>query len=152
MVVIVGHVGADPEFLELPGVTSKTGLPMGYFKFNVATNYSYKVPMTDEYESKVSWNRISVPGDLLPSEVQKGAKVYVHGRLQSWAVEGKYGVEIVARPKDVKVLKQAAHKLEVIPAAQASGEVQYPPLSLQALNASKVGTLGDGATCGQSGT
>jgi single-strand DNA-binding protein len=76
-VILVGHVGRDPEsrsFQDGTGVTN----------FSLATSERFKDKASGEYRDAVEWHRVSCFGKL--SEIankylNKGSQVYVEGKL-----------------------------------------------------------------------
>jgi len=95
-VMLIGHLGQDPEFRHTPG-----GMPVA--TFSLATNKRW----TDQNgpQEKVEWHRIVVWDKLAENCAEyltKGKQVYVEGSLQTRSYTGKDGVdrkatEIVAR-------------------------------------------------------
>jgi single-strand DNA-binding protein len=97
-VILIGHVGADPDVKFTPG-----GTPVA--KFSLATNERFKDKSgawqdRTEWHNIVAWQRLA---EIVGEYIKKGAKVYIEGRLQtsSWADkqsgDKKYRTEIVAQ-------------------------------------------------------
>ena len=87
-VVIVGHIGADPETRFTPSGTAVTN-------FNLATNESRK-NSEGEYQDRTEWhscvlfgNRAEFAGEYL----KKGQLVYLEGRLQTRSWEDDSGIK-----------------------------------------------------------
>ena len=104
-VVILGHLGADPELRKTDGGTPVTNL-------RVATNATWRNG-DGEKEQRTDWHQIVVWGrqaEQCGQLLRKGALVLVSGRIQSrewtddegnrrWATEIVAGsVEFVGRP------------------------------------------------------
>jgi len=95
-VIVIGHLGANPELKYLP-----SGQPV--CEMRVATSETYR-DRNDQPAERTEWHRIVVWGKTAENcskFLQKGRQVYVEGRLQtrSWDdKEGKkqYMTEIVA--------------------------------------------------------
>ena len=80
-VILVGHLGGDPESRFTPGGTAVA-------TFSVATNESRK-NSEGSWEDHTEWNRCVLFGkqaEFAGEYVKKGQMVYVEGRLQtrSW--------------------------------------------------------------------
>ena len=87
-VVLVGHLGGDPE-------TRFTASGAAVANFNLATNESWR-DANSEIQDKTEWHRCvmfgksaELGGDLL----KKGQLVYVEGKLQTRNWEDKDGVK-----------------------------------------------------------
>lgn len=93
-VIIVGHLGADPEFKAL------TNSPV--CNFSVAT--SEKWVKDGEHHERTEWHRIVVWGKLAEicnKYLTKGSQVLLEGKLQTRSWEGqdgnkKYTTEVIA--------------------------------------------------------
>ena len=95
-VILVGHLGKDPEVRHLEGNTSVA-------TFTLATSESYttkdgrKVAQT-EWHNIVAWRGLA---DIAAKYLQKGKQVYIEGKLRSRSYDDKEGnkryiTEIVA--------------------------------------------------------
>ena len=94
-VILVGHLGKDPEIRYLEGGVSVTSFPL-------ATSESYnkdgrKVEQT-EWHNIVMWRGLA---DVVAKYLQKGKLVYIEGKLRTRSFEDKdgfkkYTTEIVA--------------------------------------------------------
>ena len=96
-VILVGHLGKDPEVKFTP-----QGTPVA--KITIATNSKFKGKdgnwqETTEWHNVVLWQRLAeIAGEYL----KKGGQVYIEGRLQtrSWddkqTGQKKYMTEVVA--------------------------------------------------------
>lgn len=97
-VILVGHVGKDPEVRY-----SQSGTPVA--NFSLATNERFK-DRNDEWQERTEWHNIVAwqrLAEIVGEFVFKGSKLYVEGKIQtsSWedrqSGERKYRTEIVAR-------------------------------------------------------
>jgi single-strand DNA-binding protein len=86
-IVLVGHLGADPESRFTPsGVAVST--------FNMATNESWK-NKEGEYEDRTEWHRIVLYGkaaETASEYMKKGQLAYVEGRIRTRSWEDKDGM------------------------------------------------------------
>jgi single-strand DNA-binding protein len=94
-VILIGRLGADPEIRATP-----SGMSVG--NINVATNRVYK-DRNGQMQDETTWHRVVLWGktaDLAKEYLQKGARVYIEGRIQnrSWddqSGQKRYTTEIV---------------------------------------------------------
>jgi single-strand DNA-binding protein len=94
-VILVGHLGKDPEIRSLEGGVSVTSFPL-------ATSETYnkdgrKVEQT-EWHNIVMWRGLA---DMAAKFLQKGKLVYIEGKLRTRSFEDKeghkkYTTEVVA--------------------------------------------------------
>jgi len=101
-VILVGHLGQDPEIRYMADGTAVTN-------FSIATSESWKDKQTGEKKERTEWHRIvawRALGEICGKYLSKGRQVYVEGKLQtrSWEKDGttRYTTEIVA--SDVQFL------------------------------------------------
>jgi len=97
-VILVGHVGKDPEVKYAP-----SGVALA--KFSLATNERFK-DRSGEWQDRTEWHNVLAwqrLAEIVGEYVHKGDKLYIEGRLQtsSWedrnSGEKKFRAEIVAR-------------------------------------------------------
>jgi len=86
-VILVGHLGKDPEVRYLEGGVSVTSFPL-------ATSESYnkdgrKVEQT-EWHNIVMWRGLA---DVAAKYLQKGKLVYIEGKLRTRSFEDKEGLK-----------------------------------------------------------
>ena len=94
-VILMGHVGKDPELRFLPsggGITS----------FSVATSESWKDKNSGEQKENTEWHRcvaFNKLAEIIGEYVKKGSKLYIEGslRTRSWDQDGitRYATEII---------------------------------------------------------
>jgi single-strand DNA-binding protein len=94
-VILVGHLGADPELRYTAGGTAVA-------KFRIATTESF-TDKSGNRQERTEWHRITAWGKLAEicgQYLSKGRMVYIEGRIRSdtWEQEGvkRYSYEIVA--------------------------------------------------------
>ena len=87
-VILVGHLGGDPESRFTPGGTAVA-------TFSIATNESRK-NSEGNWEDHTEWRRCVLFGkqaEFAAEYVKKGQMVYVEGRLQTRSWEDKEGMK-----------------------------------------------------------
>lgn len=96
-VMIIGHLGQDPEVRNLPSGGKVVNL-------SVATSESWKDKQSGERREKTEWHRVVIFNEALcrvaEDYLRKGSKVYIEGQLQTrkWKDQqnnDKYSTEIV---------------------------------------------------------
>lgn len=95
-VIIIGHLGRDPEIRSTQGGTEVCRL-------NVATTRQWINKQTQEKMEETEWHRVTVWGKQAVhcnQYLAKGREVYVEGRLKtsSWEKDGikRYSTDIIA--------------------------------------------------------
>ena len=96
-VILVGHLGKDPEVRYSPNGGAVANITL-------ATSESWKDKVSGEKQERTEWHRVVFFGrlaEIAGEYLKKGAQIYVEGRLQTrkWQdKEGKdrYTTEIVA--------------------------------------------------------
>lgn len=96
-VILVGHLGKDPEVRYSPNGGAVANVTL-------ATSESWKDKNTGEKQERTEWHRVVFFGrlaEIAGEYLKKGAQIYVEGRLQTrkWQdKEGKdrYTTEVVA--------------------------------------------------------
>lgn len=96
-VILVGHVGQDPDVRFMPDGTTA-------MNFSVATNRRWTDRTSGELREETDWHRISVfdkLADVMAKFLKKGTQVYVEGRLRTrkWTDKDnveRYTTEVVA--------------------------------------------------------
>jgi single-strand DNA-binding protein len=87
IVEIAGRLGSDPN-------EHRTDSGFAIAGMSVATNRNWKDRNTGEWQERTDWHQVSVFGkraEWCISELKKGSRVRVVGRLQTDVVEDKYG-------------------------------------------------------------
>jgi len=86
-VILVGHLGADPEVRYTQGGTAVANL-------RLATNESYNDKNSGERVEKTEWHRIVGWGklaEIMGEYLKKGRQVYIEGSLQTRQWQDKEG-------------------------------------------------------------
>ncbi|MFU8861677.1 MAG: single-stranded DNA-binding protein [Cyclonatronaceae bacterium] len=87
-VMIIGHLGADPDVRYSQNNTAIATL-------SVATNERYK-DQNGDWQESTEWHRIVAFGriaEICQEYLKKGSKIYVEGSLQTRSWEDKEGVK-----------------------------------------------------------
>lgn len=121
-VILIGHLGADPDMRYLPDGTPVASL-------RVATTETWKDKNTGERREQTEWHRVSLfraLADIAGRFLKKGAQVYVEGRLRTrkWTDPSgadHYTTEIVADQ-----LKMLGRRPEDMGAGANDGPATYP--------------------------
>jgi len=96
-VILVGHLGRDPEMRYTTGGSSVANV-------TVATSEQWKDRNTGENQERTEWHRVVMfgrLGEIAGEYLKKGSQVYIEGRLQTRKWQGqdgqdRYTTEIVA--------------------------------------------------------
>jgi single-strand DNA-binding protein len=96
-VILVGHLGSDPETRYMPSGGAVTNL-------RIATSESWRDKTSGEQQERTEWHRVVFFGrlaEIVGEYLKKGSQVYVEGRLQTRKWQDKDGndrwtTEIVA--------------------------------------------------------
>ena len=110
-VILVGHLGSDPEIRYTP-----SGTPVGNFRVATTERWMSK---NGERGERTEWHRIVVWGklaEICAEYLVKGKQVYLEGRLQTRQWQDKEGVkrfttEVTAN--NMVMLGKAGEKVEV---------------------------------------
>jgi single-strand DNA-binding protein len=86
-VILVGHLGKDPEVRSLEGGVSVTSVPLA--KSETYNIDGRKVEQT-EWHNIVMWRGLA---DMAAKYLQKGKLVYIEGKLRTRSFEDKEGVK-----------------------------------------------------------
>ena len=101
-VILIGHLGADPETKSMPSGTSVANL-------RIATSESYKDKQTNEWQERTEWHNVALFGRLAEvagEYLRKGSQVYIEGRLRTRKWQDKqgndrYSTEIIAADRQM---------------------------------------------------
>lgn len=105
-VILIGHLGADPETRAMPSGMTVANLRM-------ATTESFK-DKSGEWQERTEWHNVALfgrMGEVAGEYLRKGSQVYVEGRLRTRKWQDKQGndrytTEIVAN--DMQMLGSRA--------------------------------------------
>jgi single-strand DNA-binding protein len=95
-VILIGHLGADPETRAMPSGTTVANIRM-------ATTESFK-DKSGEWQERTEWHNVVLfgrMGEVAGEYLRKGSQVYVEGRLRTRKWQDKqgndrYSTEVVA--------------------------------------------------------
>jgi single-strand DNA-binding protein len=95
-VILIGHLGADPETRAMPSGTTVANIRM-------ATTESFK-DKSGEWQERTEWHNVALfgrLGEVAGEYLRKGSQVYIEGRLRTRKWQDKqgndrYSTEIVA--------------------------------------------------------
>ncbi len=88
-VILIGHLGADPETRYMPSGGAVTNL-------RVATTESWKDRQSGEPQERTEWHRVVLFGrlaEISAEYLRKGSQVYLEGRLQTRKWQGQDGAD-----------------------------------------------------------
>jgi len=97
-VILVGHLGADPETRYMPSGSAVTNL-------RVATSESWKDKTSGEQQERTEWHRVAMFGrlaEIAAEYLRKGSQVYIEGSLRTRKWQDKdsgsdrYSTEVIA--------------------------------------------------------
>lgn len=86
-VILIGHLGADPETKSMPSGTTVANL-------RLATTEGYKDKQSNEWQERTEWHRVALFGRLAEvagEYLRKGSQVYIEGRLRTRKWQDKQG-------------------------------------------------------------
>ena len=98
-VIIVGHLGNDPEIRTMPNGDAVANI-------SVATSESWNDRNTGERREVTEWHRIVFyrrQAEICGEYLRKGSQVYVEGRLKKH-VNGKIKMVKIATPQKFKAM------------------------------------------------
>jgi single-strand DNA-binding protein len=96
-VILIGHLGADPETRYMPSGGAVTNI-------RLATSESWKDKQSGAQQERTEWHRVAMFGrlaEIAAEYLRKGSQVYIEGRLRTrkWQDNQgneRYTTEIVA--------------------------------------------------------
>lgn len=121
-VILVGRVGNEPEVREVGGSTVAN--------FSIATSEVWKDRESGERQEKTEWHRCNVwqkKAEFVANYVQKGALVFVEGKLQTrkWAdASGQDRFITEIRVENIQLLSSKNNSSEDGPAVAGDTEVR----------------------------
>jgi single-strand DNA-binding protein len=86
-VILIGHLGADPESRTTPGGTTVTNI-------RVATSEQWKDKQSGETKEATEWHSVTLwnrVGEIAAQYLRKGARVYIEGKLRTEKWQDKQG-------------------------------------------------------------
>jgi single-strand DNA-binding protein len=131
-VILVGHLGADPETRYMPSGGAVTNL-------RVATNEQWKDKTSGDQQERTEWHTVAMFGrlaEIAGEYLRKGSHVYIEGKLRTRKWQDKEGhdrwsTEIIAnemqmlggRP-DANAPARVAEPMGEMPSAGARAQAQ----------------------------
>jgi single-strand DNA-binding protein len=96
-VILIGHLGADPETKSMPSGTAVANL-------RIATTEAYKDKQSNEWQERTEWHRVALfdrLAEVAGEYLRKGSQVYIEGRLRTRKWQDKqgndrYSTEVIA--------------------------------------------------------
>ena len=86
-VILVGHLGADPETRAMP-----SGMQVANLR--LATTESWKDKQSGEQQERTEWHSVALfgrLGEIAAEYLRKGSQVYIEGRLRTRKWQDKEG-------------------------------------------------------------
>src|ERR1700693_5238744 len=86
-VILIGHLGADPETRAMPSGMSVANL-------RLATTESWKDKQSGEQQERTEWHNVALfgrLGEIAAEYLRKGSQVYVEGKLRTRKWQDKQG-------------------------------------------------------------
>ncbi len=126
-VILVGHLGADPEVRYTQSGTAVANL-------RLATNESYKDKNSGERVEKTEWHRVVGWGklaEIMGEYLKKGRQVYIEGQLQTrqWQdKEGNTRYSTEVRASDMVMLGGRGAGDAPPASSEGGGEPEYAPV------------------------
>ena len=130
-VILVGHVGKDPEIKQVANGTLA--------KLTLATTERYK-NKAGERQERTEWHNITLwspLAEIAERYVRKGSKLYIEGRFQTRSYEDntgnkRYATEVVAREMLMLDSRSSSAEGSYVADAQAPGEAPPSPPAAEA--------------------
>ncbi|MGH8297888.1 MAG: single-stranded DNA-binding protein [Steroidobacteraceae bacterium] len=88
-VILIGHLGADPETRAMPSGSSVANL-------RIATTESWRDKQSGEQQERTEWHRVALfgrLGEIAAEYLHKGSQVYIEGSLRTRKWQDKQGNE-----------------------------------------------------------
>ncbi|CDG21020.1 single-stranded DNA-binding protein [Xenorhabdus poinarii G6] len=132
-VILVGHLGQDPEVRYLPNGGAVTNITL-------ATSESWRDKQSGEMREKTEWHRVVIFGKLAEiagEYLKKGSQVYIEGALQTrkWqdqSGQDRYTTEVVVNPiGGTMQMLGSRSSAQDTPAQGGWGQPQQPQASQQ---------------------
>jgi single-strand DNA-binding protein len=88
-VILIGHLGADPETRAMPSGATVANL-------RIATTESWRDKQSGEQQERTEWHRVALfgrLGEIAGEYLRKGSQVYIEGSLRTRKWQDKQGNE-----------------------------------------------------------
>lgn len=130
-VILVGHVGKDPEVRYLDKDVAVANFTLATTEKGYTAQNGTQVPERTEWHNIVAWRGLA---KLAENYIRKGREVYVEGKIQTrtWEKDGikRYTTEIYAEQINLLGKKpENTEALSTVVAAPAQDGIQAPPHS-----------------------
>lgn len=128
-VILVGHVGKDPEVRYLDKDVAVANFTLATTEKGYTAQNGTQVPERTEWHNIVAWRGLA---KLAENYIRKGSLIYIEGKIQtrSWEKEGvkRYTTEIYADTINLLGKKpESIESLNTVVAAPSLDSVQAPP-------------------------
>lgn len=125
-VILVGHLGQDPDVRYFPNGAAVTSI-------TIATSESWRDKQTGEQREKTEWHRVSLFGKLAEvagEYLSKGSQVYIEGQLQTRKWQDQQGQDRYTTEVVVQGFNGVMQMLGGRQGGQANQQPQYnePPM------------------------
>ena len=131
-VILVGHVGKDPEVRYLYKDVAVANFTLATTERGRTLPNGTQIPERTEWHNIVAWRGLA---DISEKYIRKGSQLYIEGKLQTraWEKDGikRYSTEIYAETINLLGKKpehtEALNSVVSAPAANSSDDIQAPP-------------------------
>lgn len=131
-VILVGHVGKDPEVRYLDKDVAVANFTLATTERGRTLPNGTQIPERTEWHNIVAWRGLA---DISEKYIRKGSQLYIEGKLQTraWEKDGikRYSTEIYAETINLLGKKpehaEALNSVVSAPAANSSDDIQAPP-------------------------
>jgi len=131
-VILVGHLGRDPELRYMPDGTAIANA-------SVATSFRWNDKQSAEKKEETEWHRVVFRGrlaEIAGEYLKKGSQIYVEGRLRTrkWTDKDgteRYTTEVIAASMQMLGSRTSGGE----PAAEPRGEAKAPAASVRPMAA-----------------
>lgn len=131
-VILVGHVGKDPEVRYLDKDVAVANFTLATTERGRTLPNGTQIPERTEWHNIVAWRGLA---DISEKYIRKGSQLYIEGKLQTraWEKDGikRYSTEIYAETINLLGKKpehtEALNNVVSAPAANSSDDIQAPP-------------------------
>jgi len=128
-VILVGHVGKDPEIRYVEKDLAVANFSLATTEKSYTTQSGVVVPERTEWHNIVAWRGLA---KLAENYIRKGREIYIEGKIQtrSWEKEGikRYTTEIYADNITLLGKKpEQTEPLSTVVSAPAADGIQTPP-------------------------
>jgi len=130
-VILVGHVGKDPEVRYLDKDVAVANFTLATTEKGYTAQNGTQVPERTEWHNIVAWRSLA---KLAENYIRKGREIFIEGKIQTraWEKDGikRYTTEIYA--DSIKLLGKKPENTEAlnsVVAAPPTDTLQVPPLA-----------------------